>query len=213
MPIIPEPVRHDRSFWIRYLAAGIDFRGCDSLTRDLPTIRVTALPDVQITFEFPQQFAFVLTVGASGHRLELHHPSLATAALLGWMDCQQMSDLFRREECEALLRYLDAQPDGGEPWMTRLLLGLYVSPLPEYGDWLPAMLGAAMRESGQFSGEEIARVDSHTRSIERASFDWVQDRTQGWVARGEDVYSLRTRRNRDFPFALLRDLFHAIAAD
>jgi hypothetical protein len=172
------------------------------------------LPDVRVAFEFPQRFGLAVVVdGSSYHRLELTHPSLPVPAVLGWMDCQHMSDVFRREEFEALAQHLDAQADPGrEPWMARLLLGFYVSPLREYDGWYAPMLGAAVSTSGLFTADEAGWVESYTRTVTRGDFLWVLDRRRGWVARGEDAYSLRTRGNRDFPFALVRELLNAVGA-
>jgi hypothetical protein len=210
----PEPFLRDRQFWVRYLKAGVDFRGCDSLLREGRELYGPRLADVSVRFEFPQGFVLTLTLCGSGHWLELTHPSLAAPAQLGWMDCQQMSDLLQREEFEALVRHLDERADPGrEPWMARLLFGFYVSPLREYADWYPSMLRAAVADSGQFSTEEAAWVESYTRTILRGDFLWSLDRERGWVARGEDAYSLRTRANKEFPFALVRELLSAVEAE
>jgi hypothetical protein len=131
-------------FWVRYLKAGVDFRGCASLLDDGRKMYGPNLDDVSVGFDFPGGFRLAVVLSGPGHRLDLTHPSLPTPVLLGWMDCQQMSDVFQREEFEAFVRHLDASADPGrEPWMARLLLGFYVSPLQEYDDWYSPMLRAA----------------------------------------------------------------------
>jgi hypothetical protein len=127
------------------------------------------------------------------------------------MDCQQMADVFRQEEFTALVRHLESGGDPGRrPWMVRLLLGFYVSPLRAYAVWHPPMLRAAVAESGLFTAEEAAWVESYTRTILRGDFLWELDPGRGWVADGEDAYSLRNRWNPDFPFVLLRQLLGAV---
>ena len=96
--------------------------------------------------------------------------------------------------------------------MARLLLGFYVSPLREYADWYPPMLRAAVSDSGLFTAEEAGWVEAYTRTVLRGDFLWVPDRRDGWVARGEDAYSLRTSGNREFPFPLVRELLNAVGA-
>ncbi len=209
----PEPFLRDRLFWVRYLKAGVSFRGCESLDRDGRQLHGPDLPAVRVAFEFPQGLGLIVVLHGSTHRLELTHSSLSLPALLGWMDCQHMSDVFQREEFEALVRHLDARADPGrEPWMARLLLGFYVSPLREYEGWYPPMLRAAVSESGLFTAEEAAWVEAYTRTVLRGDFLWWLDRRRGWVARGEDAYSLRTRGNREFPFSLVRELLGAVRA-
>ncbi len=184
----PEQFLQDRMFWVRYLKSGIDLRGCESLNRDGRQLYGPDLPDVRVALEFPHGFGLAVILFKSGHRLELTHPSLPASALLGWMDCQHMSDLLQREEFEGLVRHSDARSDPGrEPWMTRLLLGFYVSPLREYDGWYAPMLRAAVSESGLFTTEEAAWVESYTRT-------------------------LRTRSNRDFPFPLMQELLGAVGA-
>jgi hypothetical protein len=213
LPSAGEPFLRDRSFWVRYLQASVDFRGCDSLARDGRRVHGPNLGEVRVAFAFPQGFGLTLTLYRSDHRLELTHSSLSSPALLGWMDCHQMSDVFRREEFEALTGHLDACTDSGrEPWMFRLLLGFYVSPLCEYAGWYLPMLRATVANSGLFTAEEAAWVESYTRTVLRGDFQWVLDRRRGWVARGEDAYSLRSRGNRAFPFALVREFFSAVGA-
>jgi hypothetical protein len=209
----PEGFLRDRAFWVRYLQAGVNFRGCESLARDGRRVYGPDLPDIDVGFAFPRGFGLTLALGGSSHQLLLTHPSLPAPALVGWMDCQHMSDLLRREEFEALVRHLDAQADPGrEPWMVRLLLGFYVGPLREDADWYPPMLRAAVSDSGLFTAEEAAWVETYTQTILRLDFYWSLDRRRGWVARGDEAYSLRSRGNREFPFALVRELFSAVGA-
>src|SRR5262245_2834116 len=133
-----EPFLRDRLFWVRYLQAGVDFRGCASLARDGQRVSGSDLEEVRVAFAFPQGFGLTLTLYRSEHRLELIHLSLPSPALLGWMDCRQMSDLFQRDEFEVLTGHLETRADSGrEPWMSRLLLGFYVSPLREDAAWYP----------------------------------------------------------------------------
>src|SRR5262249_33314809 len=133
-----ESFLRERLFWVRFLRAGVDFRGCDSLAVDGRQLSDDDRKEVEVAFAFPQGFGLTVTVAHWSHWLELTHPSLAAPALLGWMDCQHMSDVFQREEFEGLVRHLDGRADlGREPWMCRLLLGFYVSPLREYESWYP----------------------------------------------------------------------------
>lgn len=210
MQTTPEPFLRDRMFWVRYLQAGVNFRGCESLARD---VRRVSGPDLDVALTFPRGFGLTLTLGGSGHRLLLTRSSLPAPALVGWMDCQHMSDLLRREEFEALVRHLDARADSDRvPWMSRLLLGFYVGPLREYADWYPSMLRAAVSDSGLFAAEEAEWVESYTHTILRLDFYWSLDRRQGWVARGDEAYSLRSRGDQEFPFALVRELFSSVGA-
>jgi len=205
-----EPFLRDRIFWVRYLRLGVNFRGCDSLLADERKLSGTEFGGVRIEFPFPQEFGLTLTLSEYQHRLELIHPSLSEPALLGWMDFQQMSDVFRREEFETLIGCLATHNNSGrEPWMNRILLGLYVAPLREYEEEYPSMLRDAVSASGLFTATEAAWVEAYTRTVTRRDFQWRWGK-RGWMAFGEDAYSLRSRGNREFPFALLREFFGVI---
>src|SRR4051794_12567150 len=101
-----EPFLGDRAFWVRYLSAGVDLRGCPALEADRRQLAGDQLPDLSLAFALPRQFGLTIQVRGWVHRLELTHPSLPSPAPLGWMDCQHMSDVFQRDEFEALVRCL-----------------------------------------------------------------------------------------------------------
>lgn len=196
----------DRLFWVRFLAAGVDLSGCDSLENDrLVADRRRSIE--RVCLEFPQGFKLLVSVGSWGHEIFLDHPQLPSPATLGWMDSHQMSDVFRRSEFETLVRCLEsANTFDNVNWAPRLLLAFYVSPLREYQDWYLAMMRSAAIASGLFRENEASWIVQYTSTILRDDFRWTFDEKTGWLASGSDSYSLRSIEQDQFPFTALRNL-------
>lgn len=94
-------------------------------------------------------------------------------------------------------------------WAVELLLSFYVAATEECSDDYLAFLESNLTASANFARTEIAYIVGYTRRIGvRQNFRWVNDPKQGWVAEGEDCYSLR-QRGSDFRF----DIFHEFMTD
>lgn len=124
------------------------------------------------------------------------------------MDANQMSDVFRWEEFIAITSHVNKDTQQGYPtWMPELMLSFYTAPLMSECDRHVEMLSRRLAESGLFAPEEVHHIVAYKRQIMRNDFVWIHDLEKGWVAEGQDVYSLRSRNRKKFPFAALKELF------
>lgn len=210
---------HTKAFWVRYLAVS-------GIAPFEPPRRWKGDP-FRVAFELPGQCELRLSLGEYvprivAHWLELLHPARPAPLLLGRLgDPHQMSDAFRWQEFEALGRYLDGRGIAcGPPWATRLLLAPYVAFFEGEVDRHVELLRGCLTESELFKPEEVAQIVGEFgplledfRTVDE--FRWTFDQSLGWVAEGKRTvpYSMRHRRNEEFDFSALREVFGTLGID
>jgi hypothetical protein len=186
-----DEVVHSRAFWVSYLCAGVDFGGCPSLRADEQSWWNEPIRSLTLRFDFPDHYHLLLTTSGGVHDLKLVHARLERPLPLGQMDSHQMSDLFRWEEFEAVTRHLARS--GGPAWAFELLLSFYVAVTEDCVEQHLALLRRCLVAAGVFNGAEVEHILAYTRRVAvRHDFRWRADPELGWVAEGENAYSMRS---------------------
>jgi len=199
-----------RAFWLSYICAGVDVRGCASLQADQGLLYEEPTCCATLTFSLPDTYSLRLEVDPREHRLQLVHPDLVEPMLLGTMDCHQMSDLFRWEEFLTVTRSLARH--SVPAWAHELLLSFYVAVTEDCADLHLTLLRSCLDAAKVFSGEEVEYIITYTRRVAvRRDFRWIDTPDLGWVAEGLDAYSLRCAEN-GFSLGTFRDFLNSVAS-
>jgi len=200
-----------RAFWLNYVCAGVDFVGCPSLQADQRLLWTEPMCGAALMFNFPEDNLLRLEVSPGEHRLELLHPDYEEPQLVGTMDCHQMSDLFRWDEFEAVMRHLARS--SGPTWAHELLISFYVAVTVDCADAHAAVLRRSLETSEIFSGPEVEHILRYTRrAAVRQDFRWLDTPGLGWVAEGRNAYCMRHTRG-GFDFARWSRFLAALAQD
>jgi hypothetical protein len=197
---------------VSYVSAGVGFAGCPSLLADSRVLWGEPNCGVRLTFGFPHAHALELDISAGEHQLEHLDDNYDSPQEVGRMDCHQMSDLFRWDEFRAVTRHLAGSC--GPAWATELLFSFYVAVTPDIADEHAALLRRCLEASGVFTGPEIGHILAHTRRVAvRQDFRWIDTPGLGWVAEGQNAYSMRNTLGGEFDFARFGRFLAALGQD
>jgi hypothetical protein len=161
----------------------------------------------KLIFHFPPGYSLWLDVLPWQHELTLSYPDCGPPRTIGIMDPHQMSDLFRWEEFLAITQCLARRAEPA--WADELLLSPYVAVTEDCAGSYLTRLRWCLSESRLFTESEAEHVVAYARAIVRRDFRWIEDPALGWVAEGEDAYSLR-QAGGDFDFAAFRGFLRAV---
>jgi hypothetical protein len=198
---IPLPVLqilHRRDFWLG------NFFKAD------PPEPFPELAGSPIACALPGNYELRLSINADSLNptVSLAHPSLSATVELGWDDqAHWHPDLFRWEELDAVCRCVAAdEPELPHPGWPLLLLYRFAPATPDddaigiASTIRRAWESAAVLEPSEYE-PLIAAYDRRDRD-----YEWLYSRRRGWSLEGEDVYSLRTMDNSEFPYRLFGDM-------
>jgi hypothetical protein len=202
---------HSRAFWLGYVLAGVDFMDCPTLLADGELLCAEPSCGASLTFTFPDSHWLRLDISPGEHQLEHLDDDPNSVQLVATMDCNELSDLFRWDEFQAVTRYLARSC--GPAWAAELLFSFYVAVTPDIAGDHAAVLRRSLEASGVFSGPEVDYILAHTRrEAVRKDFRWIDTPGLGWVAEGRNAYSIRCTRGR-FDFARFGRFLAALASD
>lgn len=186
-----DEVVHSRAFWVSYVCAGVDFGDCPSLRADEQSLVHEPIRSLTLRFALPAHYHLLLTTSSGVHDLKLLHPRFERALPVGRMDSHQMSDLFRWDEFQAVIRHLAGV--SGPDWAFELLLSFYVAVTDDCAEQYFPLLRRCLGASDVFSSDEVEYIIAYTRRVAvRHDFRWRVDSERGWVAEGEDSYCMRS---------------------
>ena len=199
-----------RAFWVNYVWPATDFTGSPSLIADMHRLLEGPHCGAVLVYHLPSHYSLRLQIDPGEHRIEILHETFEEPMLVGTMDCNQMSDLFRWDEYQAVIRQLGQQ--FAPTWAHELLLSFYVAVTADCVEQHSTLLRARLTDSGAFSGDEVEHIAAYTRRAAlRQDFRWVADPERGWVAEGKNSYCMRHTRG-GFNFSAFRDFMSAMQA-
>lgn len=200
-----------RAFWVGFVGCGVDFVGCPSLHSDQKMLWESPFCDVTVMFRITDAHWLRLEVSSGSHKLELVSPGYVEPQLLGTMDCHQMSDLFRWDEFQDLVRNLSKTHN--PTWALELLFSFYVAVTEDCAAEHAALLRRCLEESEIFSEREVDHIIAYTSRVAiRRDFQWIDTPTTGWSAEGGDADSMRSE-GCGFDFARFNRFLAALAND
>lgn len=195
-----DDIIRSRAFWVDYLSASTSYQGCETLhtwtgTPTLPPLLFPIFPPhVRLTLQFSLPGVYSLELNAYSHQLSLRRYDPENfdqlePMLLGMMDAHQMSDVFRWEEFQAIIRRLAERYV--PRWALELLLQHYVAITVDCAEQHRALLQDCLQKSQVFTTTEIDYIVGYSQSCLRRDFRWRHDPEWGWIAEGRDAWSLR----------------------
>lgn len=203
-----------KSFWTDYFWITEPYKG-DYSWLSKPYIEDRTYPELnenKIRFRVSESFqlGFDLDEDIGYSSLVLYHHTIPEGVELGWMDGHCFHPfVFRWSEIEKLGQLLASQVPQ-YPSAPFLLLSLFsIITIEEDITRVRNQLDSAWRSLDLFTDSELdVIIDKHCYSFDDKK--WRYDEGFGWYLEGEDAYTLRHPKVKDFPVDLFREFLRQL---